>query len=77
MQGKASKIVREKSLKLDRKLFWKQKRVKAEWMWMRGLQSKTLVSGSTTKEIQAWELCPGIPVTQISLLFYDTRCKEV
>lgn len=44
---------------------------------MRGLQSRAPVSGSTTKETQAWELCPGIPVTQISLLFYDTRCKEV
>lgn len=35
------------------------------------------VSGITTKETQAWELCPGIPVTQISLLFYDTRSNEV
>lgn len=70
-------IVREKALKLNRELFWKQTRVKGEWMWMRGLQSGAPVSRSTTKETQAWELCPGIPVTQISLLFYDTRCKEV
>lgn len=68
--------MREKALKLNREIFWKQRKGEitvdvdvwaAEWP----------VSGSTTKETQAWELCPGIPVTQISLLFYDTRCKEV
>lgn len=29
---KRRKTVREKALKLNRELFWKQKRVKAEWM---------------------------------------------
>jgi len=42
--------VREKALKLDRELFWKQKRVKAEWMWMRGLQSGARCQGAQQRK---------------------------